>query len=109
MQSAPSYRGEMSQVEGMSPEHRKSVPRIDAAARASKSAYNALSASAVGLELGASVLIGLFFGRWLDGKVGTEPWLMIVFLALGFAAGIRGVIRGVRRAERAVEEEAGHG
>lgn len=62
--------------------------------------YRALSASSVGLELAVSVLIGLFFGRWLDGRIGTAPWMMVLFLCLGFAAGLRSIYRFVLQADR---------
>ena len=67
--------------------------------------YEGLSASAAGLELGISVGIGALFGGWLDGKLGTAPWLLIVFLILGVIAGFRGVLRAVARAERADRAE----
>jgi len=35
-----------------------------------------------------STLIGLGLGYWLDGKLGTTPWLAIVFTFLGLAAGL---------------------
>lgn len=65
--------------------------------------YNTLSSSSVGLELGVAVVISLLFGIWLDGKLGTTPWLMLAMLGVGFAAGFRGVMRAVRRSDRAAE------
>jgi F0F1-type ATP synthase assembly protein I len=53
--------------------------------------------------------VGFFGGRWLDGKLGTTPWLMIAFLALGLFAGFRSVLRAVRRLDRAAEAEDRHG
>ena len=44
-------------------------------------------ASSIGLVLVISTIIGYAFGRWLDGKFGTEPWLMLIFTCLGIAAG----------------------
>jgi ATP synthase protein I len=82
------------------------VTSVSAAARRSRQFYHALSASSIGLELGLSVVFGILFGRWLDGKLGTTPWLMLVFLALGVVAGFRSVMRAVRRSDRAAEEEA---
>lgn len=76
-------------------------PAIDPAARSSRRLYDGLSASSAGLELGISVALGALFGRWLDEKVGTEPWLLLVFLVLGLVAGFRGVLRAVARAEKA--------
>lgn len=52
--------------------------------------------STVGLELGLSVLIGLFAGQWLDGYFGTEPWLLLLFLLFGMAAGFRRIYRLLR-------------
>ena len=85
------------------------LSRVSGAARSGRQFYHVLSASSVGLELGLSVVLGVLIGRWLDGRLGTEPWLMLVFLVLGLVAGFRGVMRAVHRAERAAEAEARHG
>lgn len=76
-------------------------PAIDPAARHAKRVYQGLSASSVGLELGVSVIVGLLFGMWLDRTIGTEPWMMLLFLVLGLVAGFRNVMRAVARAEKA--------
>jgi ATP synthase protein I len=57
----------------------------------------------VGIELALSTVIGLLGGRWLDGKLGTEPWLMLLGLVLGVVAGFRSLIRAARRATRETE------
>jgi ATP synthase protein I len=44
-------------------------------------------------ELVAGVLVGAFIGWALDKWLGISPWGMIVFLLLGFAAGVVNVIR----------------
>ena len=44
-------------------------------------------------ELVASVLVGAFVGWALDRWLGSAPWGMIVFLLLGFAAGVMNVMR----------------
>lgn len=44
-------------------------------------------------ELLVSVLVGAGLGYGLDRLLGTKPWLLILGLGFGFAAGIRGVIR----------------
>lgn len=59
-----------------------------------------LRMSSVGLELAISVLLGMFGGRWLDGRLGTEPWLMLVGIGLGFTAGLRSIMRTMDRASR---------
>jgi F0F1-type ATP synthase assembly protein I len=96
--------------------HRSAVPpapatisSVSGAARSGRLFYSTLSASSVGLELGLSVVFGVLFGRWLDGKLGTAPWMMLLLLALGLVAGFRSVMRAVHRADRAAEAEARRG
>jgi len=45
--------------------------------------------SAVGLEMGFSVAIGVAIGYWLDRYFHTQPWLTLIFLILGVVAGFR--------------------
>jgi ATP synthase protein I len=51
----------------------------------------------VGLSFVFAVVIGVFAGIWLDGKLGTSPWLFFLFLGLGFAAGVLNLYRATRR------------
>jgi ATP synthase protein I len=44
-------------------------------------------------ELVAGVLVGAAIGWLLDRLLGISPWGMIVFLLLGFAAGVLNVMR----------------
>jgi ATP synthase protein I len=44
-------------------------------------------------ELVAGVLVGALIGWLLDRWLGISPWGMIVFLLLGFAAGVLNVVR----------------
>lgn len=75
-------------------------------AKTTRSAFHTLSMTSVGLELGVAVILGLFVGRWLDGQLGTEPWMMILWVVLGFTAGFKGVFRAMRESDRAAEENA---
>ena len=59
-----------------------------------------LRLSSVGLEMGVAVAIGWGIGYWLDKRFGTDPWLMIVFLLLGVAAGFKSLIKAAREASR---------
>jgi F0F1-type ATP synthase assembly protein I len=93
----------MSQETKLERAHRSSVLRDPASAR-TRRAFDALSTSAVGLEFGVAVVIGMLLGRWGDSELGTGPWLLIAGTIVGFAAGIKGLIRGARRAERAERE-----
>ncbi len=47
----------------------------------------------MGTEMVASLLVGLAIGYGLDQWLGTKPWLMILFLFFGMAAGVSNVYR----------------
>ncbi len=58
---------------------------------------NALSlAFRVGVELVSALAIGVAIGWLLDQWLDTRPWLMLVFIFLGGAAGILNVYRMAR-------------
>jgi hypothetical protein len=107
-QDSPAEAPHRSGVTGSAPPHPVSHHAAPAA-RAGRQFYHALSGSAAGLELGLSVVVCVLLGMWLDGKLGTEPWLMLVCLALGLTSGFRSVLREVRRADRRAAQEAADG
>lgn len=37
----------------------------------------------LGVQMVVTVLALLFLGRWLDGRLGTDPWLMLAGALLG--------------------------
>jgi len=51
--------------------------------------------SGVGLTLVISTVLGLYGGLALDRWLGTSPWLMLVGLLLGIAAGFLNLFRAV--------------
>jgi ATP synthase protein I len=59
-----------------------------------------LDLSIVGIQFPVAILIGYFFGRWLDGQFGTGMWLTLVFLIFGVAAGFRNLFKITAQAER---------
>ncbi|GAB4368992.1 MAG: AtpZ/AtpI family protein [Deltaproteobacteria bacterium] len=60
--------------------------------------------SALGLEMALSVLIGGAIGYYLDRWLGTGPWLMVLWIGIGFAAGVRSLYRAALRSERDLTE-----
>ncbi len=48
-------------------------------------------------EMIAGVAVGGFIGWWLDRVFGTAPFLMVLFLLLGGAAGIVNVVRSAQK------------
>lgn len=58
------------------------------------------------IELVAGLGIGFGIGYGLDWMLGTTPWLMVVFVVLGFIAGIKTMIRSANELQKdALERE----
>ena len=55
--------------------------------------------------MAAAIFVGFFTGRWADSYFGTEPYLLLAGLALGFSAAAREVYMMVKRAQAIDEEE----
>ncbi|MEJ6390746.1 AtpZ/AtpI family protein [Gymnodinialimonas ulvae] len=53
------------------------------------------------VELVAGMGIGFGIGYGLDWALGTTPWLMIVFMILGFIAGVKTMIRSAQEVQQA--------
>lgn len=87
-----------SSSEGTSPVIASGVS--DRVAARTRSTMRDLRMSSVGIELAISVLLGMAGGRWLDGKAGTTPWLMLAGICLGFTAGLRSILRAMDRASK---------
>lgn len=45
--------------------------------------------SQVGITMAVCVLVGVFLGRFLDGLLGTSPWLLLLFSFLGVGAAFK--------------------
>jgi ATP synthase protein I len=56
-------------------------------------------------ELVAAILVGGFMGYMLDTLLGTLPWLSLVFLMLGFTAGILNILRTFKRMQDEIEAQ----
>ncbi len=66
--------------------------------------FEAFSMSSVGLEMGIAILLGWAIGYFLDKEFGTDPYLMIVFLGAGVAAGFKALMRAARKAKSLAAE-----
>jgi len=55
---------------------------------------------AVGIEIAVAVIIGYLGGRFLDRKLGTDPWISYAGLLAGIGAAIKALLRVVRSYRR---------
>lgn len=78
--------------------HKKSDGPIDTEIRKQTS-----QAYRMGTELVAGVLVGSVFGFGFDWLLGSKPWFMIIFLIIGFIAGIRNCVVQVTRMQDDME------
>jgi len=46
----------------------------------------------MGITIIACIAVGIFLGWLLDRLLGTEPWLMIVFIFFGIGAAIKSIV-----------------
>ena len=54
----------------------------------------------IGFSVALSIFIGLFIGVWLDRKFGTSPWLTLIFLGFGIAAGYRNIGLAIKKSRK---------
>lgn len=59
----------------------------------------------VALEMVAAFIAGGVIGWFLDRWLGTSPWMLILWVALGFAAGVRSAYRVSMQATRNAEDK----
>ena len=56
--------------------------------------------SSIGFSVALSIFIGLGLGVWLDRKFDTSPWLTLIFLGLGIAAGYRNIGLAIKKSRK---------
>ena len=51
-------------------------------------AYRAFAtAGSLGFVMAAFILVGYYIGSYLDKRLGTDPWFLLLFLLLGIVGG----------------------
>lgn len=65
------------------------------------------SAVGLGFEMAVTIALCTYAGLWLDRKLGTEPWLLIVGVFFGAGAGFYSVYRTLTTLQHRREEERG--
>src|SRR5690242_16939186 len=82
-------------------EQSAATPASRGGARAQQNAALGL-AFRIGLELVVAVFVGAALGWAFDNWLGIQPWGLIIFLFLGFAAGVMNVFRVATGTNQAV-------
>lgn len=59
----------------------------------------------LGLEIVLSIMIGFFGGRWLDGKLGTDPYLGVLGFFFGCGAAVKSVLRTMKEMQAVTARE----
>lgn len=71
-----------------------------------KDEYKAVGSwGTLGLEIVLSIMLGLFGGRWLDGKLGTDPWLAALGFFFGCGAAAKAVLRTTKEMQAITQRE----
>ena len=56
--------------------------------------------SSLGFSVSLSIFIGLGIGVYLDKRFDTTPWLTLVFLGFGIAAGYRNIGLAIKKSRK---------
>jgi F0F1-type ATP synthase assembly protein I len=65
--------------------------------------------STVGMSFVLALVLGFGAGYWLDGRLGSRPWMSFAGFFLGLAAGVLNVYRVLQATNQAAAEERGRG
>ena len=63
----------------------------------------------IGIQFALTILLFVFAGVWLDNRLGTSPWLVLVFVFVGAAAGFYSMYRRVTAAQRRSKDVVAQG
>jgi len=47
----------------------------------------------LGLQFGLAIILFMFVGKWLDARLGTSPWLLILGVFVGAGGGFYSIYR----------------
>jgi len=71
-----------------------------------KDEYKAVGSwGTIGLEIVLSIMLGFFGGRWLDGKLGTDPYLGVLGFFFGCGAAAKAVMRTMKEMKAVTARE----
>jgi ATP synthase protein I len=79
--------------EGRPPEE----PRRPAASEKRDDGPSAGAYAGLGLQFAASILVFLYLGQWLDRRLGTDPWLLLIGVFVGAGGSFYSIYRKLMR------------
>ena len=59
----------------------------------------------LGLQFVVAILLALYAGMWLDAKLHTGPWLMLIGALVGASAGFYSMFRVLMSEDKRMDEE----
>jgi F0F1-type ATP synthase assembly protein I len=59
----------------------------------------------LGLQFVVAILLSLYAGMWLDAKLHTGPWLMLIGALIGASAGFYSMFRVLMSEDKRMDEE----
>lgn len=59
-----------------------------------------LEFAGLGFQFAAAIILFLLLGKWLDDKLGTDPWLLVAGVIIGAAGGFYSMYRKLMRPPR---------
>jgi ATP synthase protein I len=57
-----------------------------------------------GIQFALAIIVFLFVGQWLDRRLGTTPWMLIIGVAVGASAGFYALYRKLMAAQAREEQ-----
>lgn len=63
-------------------------------------AVSGAEVAGIGFQFALTILVFVFLGVWLDRRLGTSPWLLLICVFVGAAGGFYSMYRRVSLAQR---------
>jgi ATP synthase protein I len=89
----------------MTDEPRDARPQPTHAPRSAQTALSTSEFAGVGVQFAATTLVFVFAGVWLDKRLHSSPWFVLICVFVGAAAGFYSMYSKVMAAQR--RDEAG--
>jgi F0F1-type ATP synthase assembly protein I len=61
----------------------------------------------LGLQFGLAIILFMFVGKWLDARLGTSPWLLILGVFVGAAGGFYSIYRRLMQDQKREDARRG--